>query len=58
MLKPPLNLTKCLLALKDNWNIIALQQPLKPPLEQIEWLLSFSKDLQENCKFKFLIVCT
>lgn len=49
-LRPPLDLTKCLLALKDNWNIIALQQTSKPPQKQIEWLASFFDDLKKTCK--------
>jgi hypothetical protein len=51
-LTPPLNLTKCLLKLKEHWGIIVPQQFLKGPLKQLDWMECFFKDLQKLSKLK------
>lgn len=55
-LKPPLNLTKCLLKLKENWIIVAPQHIFKTPQKQLDWLVSFFKDLEETGKFGLQII--
>lgn len=51
-LTPPLNLTKCLLKLKEHWGIIVSQQFLKGPQKQLDWVECFFRDLQEISKLK------
>lgn len=48
----PLNLTKCLLKLKEHWNIIAPHQLLKSPQNQLDFLIGFFKELQQMCKYQ------
>lgn len=55
-LTPPFNLIKCLLKLKEHWNIIARHQLFKNPQKEIEWLVWFFKDLQITCKLKLHII--
>lgn len=50
-LTPPFNLIKCLLILKEHWNLIAPEQLLfKTPKRQLDWLINFFKNFQKSCK--------
>lgn len=46
----PLNITKCLLKLKEHWITIAPHQKHKIPQKQLDWLIYFFEDFQKNCK--------
>lgn len=47
---PPLNITKCLLKLKEHWNTIVLHRICKAPQKQLDWLIHFFEDFQQMCK--------
>lgn len=55
LLTPPLNLSKCLIALKKHWHIVAPQQSLKKvPATQLDYMEYFFNDLKQICELRLL----